>query len=91
MGGASVASGDNDADAANAMTRLATLTNKALFFGALTEEDWALCDPNRTDADVVSRPARWYRSRLARHFQSVGGGLFLRKPVDAVIWTLDRL
>lgn len=80
-----------DEDAARALDKLSELTNKALFFGALTQEDWALCDQVRTDSDVCMRPARWYRSRLHANFQAVGGGLFLKKPTDAVIWTLDRL
>lgn len=80
-----------DADeAAAAIATLARLTRKALFFGVLTEEDLAICDASRTDTDVHLRPAAWYRRRLSRRFQAVGGGLWLRKPVDAPIWTLDR-
>lgn len=78
-------------EAAAAIGTLGGITRKALYFGALAEEDLALCDPARTDTDVYLRPASWYRRRLARHFEPVGGGLWLRKPVDAVIWTLDRV
>lgn len=81
---------DTDAAAA-AIATLGNVARKALYFGALAEEDVALCDPGRTDLDVYLRPASWYRRRLARHFQPVGGGLWLKKPVDAVIWTLDRV
>ena len=80
----------DDSDAAAAIGTLGRIARKALYFGALAEEDLALCDPARTDTDVYLRPASWYRRRLARHFEPVGGGLWLRKPVDAVIWTLDR-
>ena len=81
----------DDADAAAAIATLAKLARKALYFGALTAEDLALCDPARTDTDVHLRPVSWYRRRLARHFEPVGGGLWLKKPVDAVLWTLDRV
>ncbi len=77
-------------DAAAAIATLARLTRKALFFGVLTEEDLAICDPSRTDTDVHLRPAAWYRRRLGQRFQPVGGGLWLRKPVTAPIWTLER-
>ena len=80
----------DDPQAAAAIGTLGRIALKALYFGALAEEDLALCDPARTDTDVYLRPASWYRRRLARRFEPVGGGLWLRKPVDAVIWTLDR-
>ena len=79
-----------DADAAEAVTTLARLTRRALFFGALTVEDRDLCDPVRTDTDVLLRSNRWYRRRLGRQFEPVGGGLWLKKPVQAFIWSLDR-
>ncbi len=80
---------DDDA-AAGAIATLARATRKALFFAALTVEDLALCDRARTDTDVHLRPNEWYRHRLGRHFEAVGGGLWLKKPADAVIWSLDR-
>ena len=80
----------DDSEAAAAIVTLGRVARKALYFGALAEEDLALCNPARTDTDVYLRPASWYRRRLGRRFESVGGGLWLKKPVDAVIWTLDR-
>ena len=77
-------------DAAAAIGTLGRITHKALFFGALTTEDLALCDEARTDTDVYLRRAAWYRRRLGREFEPVGGGLWLKKPTHAVIWTLDR-
>lgn len=81
----------DESDAAAAIGTLGRIAREALYFGVLAEEDLALCDSARTDTDVYLRPASWYRRRLARHFEPVGGGLWLRKPVDAVIWTLDRV
>ena len=80
----------NDDPAAESIKTLGTLTRRALYFGALTLEDRELCDPVRTDTDVYLRSNRWYRRRLGRHFEPVGGGLWLKKPVEAFIWTLDR-
>ena len=79
-----------DDPAAAAIKTLGKLTRRALYFGALTLEDRELCDPVRTDTDVHLRSNHWYRRRLGRHFEPVGGGLWLRKPVEAFIWTLDR-
>ena len=81
----------DESDAAAAIRTFGRIARNALYFGVLAEEDLALCDPARTDTDVYLRPASWYRRRLARHFEPVGGGLWLKKPVDAVIWTLDRV
>ena len=78
-------------EASAAINTFGRIAREALYFGVLAEEDLALCDPARTDTDVYLRPASWYRRRLARHFEPVGGGLWLKKPVDAVIWTLDRV
>lgn len=79
----------DDADCAAALSNLATLSRCALFIGALTAEDWQRCDKRRTDRHVHLRPASWYRRRLARNFQSIGGGLFLKKPIDITLWELD--
>jgi len=80
-----------DMEAAKALKNITRLTKKALFFGALTKEDWKLCDKDRTDPEVYLRGSNWYRKRLGPHFLPVGGGLFLKKPTEAVIWTLDHL
>ena len=66
----------DDADAAASIETLADAAGAALFFGALTIEDIALCDPERTDADVHLRPSAWYRRRLMEHFEPVGGGVW---------------
>ena len=79
-----------DDPAAKAIKTLGKLTRRALYFGALTLEDRDLCDPVRTDTDVYLRSNRWYRRRLGRQFEPVGGGLWLKKPIEAFIWTLDR-
>lgn len=80
----------DDADAETALERLASYTVGALYLGVLTTEDLALCDAARTDADQITRTADWYKDRLADSFLNLGGGLFLRKPLDVTVWHLER-
>ncbi len=80
----------NDADCALALKNLAQHTEHALYLGVLTREDLALCDPERTDQAQSARPVAWYRRRLKRDFLPVGGGLYLRKPIDVTVWHLER-
>lgn len=80
-----------DGEAERAMANLARVTRGALYFSALTREDWEEhCDQSRTDRDVNLRPASWYRRRLARHFVPLGGGLHLKRGVEVQLWELER-
>jgi 2-polyprenyl-3-methyl-5-hydroxy-6-metoxy-1,4-benzoquinol methylase len=81
----------DDVACARAIANLARLCRGALYVGILTTDDAQLYDPDRTDPDQHLRPAAWYRRRLQRHFVSVGGGLYLRRPLDVTVWTLERL
>ncbi|TNF90022.1 MAG: class I SAM-dependent methyltransferase [Gammaproteobacteria bacterium] len=80
----------NDADCALALKNLARHSRLALYLGVLTREDLTLCDPDRTDQAQSARPVAWYQRRLSHDFLPVGGGLFLRKPVDVTVWHLER-
>lgn len=73
-----------------AINNLANLTRQALYISVLTVEDLPVCDQEHTDMQQNLRPAAWYREALAEHFVSVGGGLFLRKPLQTAIWQLER-
>ncbi len=80
----------DDADAGRAIDNLARLCRGALYLGVLSREDWDRnCDRERTDEQVVLRPARWYRRRLARHFRNAGGGLFIAPDAPVVLWALE--
>ena len=80
----------DDADAGRAIDNLAGLCRGALYLGVLSREDWDRnCDRERTDEQVVLRPARWYRRRLARHFSNAGGGLFIAPDAPVVLWALE--
>ena len=80
----------DDANAAEAIANLARLCRGALYFGALTHEDWLHhCDRERTDGQVHLRPTSWYRHHLARSFTGLGGGLHLTRPHPVTLWSLE--
>lgn len=80
----------DDEQCGHAIVNLARLCRGALCLGILTADDRALFDPARTDPGQQLRPAAWYRRRLNRHFVNVGGGLYLKRPLEVVVWSLDR-
>jgi SAM-dependent methyltransferase len=80
----------DDRAAARAMANLGRLSRVALYFSALTIEDWRRnCDRSRTDRAVRMRPAAWYRARLRRNFYFLGLGVWIRKTVPTVRWALE--
>lgn len=80
-----------DGQAAAAIRNLARLSAGALYFSALTREDWEQnADRERTDSAVYKRPVRWYRERLRRDFLNLGGGLFLKRNTPIVLWELEK-
>jgi predicted TPR repeat methyltransferase len=80
-----------DAEAARAIANFAHLSRAALYFSALTREDWRdNCDRSRTDRAVHVRSGAWYRRRLGKAFRYVGFGVWLRKDVSAILWDLER-
>jgi ubiquinone/menaquinone biosynthesis C-methylase UbiE len=81
----------NAADCSKAINNLAKLTHTALYLSVLTEEDLAICDQQRTDMRQTVRTHAWYRKRLDKHFVGVGGGLFLRNPLEVPMWRLERI
>jgi SAM-dependent methyltransferase len=80
----------DDGHAARALRNFARLTRGALYFSALTSGDLAHnADRKRTDADVHLRSARWYRTRLARHFRGAGLGFWVRRGAPLTLWELE--
>jgi 2-polyprenyl-3-methyl-5-hydroxy-6-metoxy-1,4-benzoquinol methylase len=81
----------DDRSASRAIANLARMTGYALYISALTLEDWRRnCDRSRTDGDVHLRPTEWYRRRLARRFNHLGMGVWLRKGVTATLWDMEQ-
>lgn len=81
----------DDDDAEQAIANLAAHTGQALYLEALTEADWAgAVDQSVTDGDVHLRTGDWYKERLAPHFVSCGGGVFVARDADIVLYDLER-
>jgi SAM-dependent methyltransferase len=79
------------ADARRAIARLARVCRGALYFGALTLEDWRHnCDRSRTDRISGLRTGQWYRRELRRYFEPLGLGLWTRRGAPLTLWELDR-
>ncbi len=79
-----------DRAAATALQNLARWTGGTLFLEALTRRDWRHnCDRSRTDGDVHLREGRWYRRRLARHFLTCGGGVFVGRDTGVTLFELE--
>jgi SAM-dependent methyltransferase len=77
-------------EAAAAVDNLGRLCRGVLYLEALTTEDWEQnCDRDHTDGGVHLRRASWYRKRLSAHFAPLGGGLFLHRDADAVLFALE--
>ena len=80
-----------DREGVRALVNFKRLTRAALYFSALTREDWRRnCDRTLTDRAVHLRPGDWYRQRLKRNFRYLGFGVWLRKDVTAILWDLER-
>jgi 2-polyprenyl-3-methyl-5-hydroxy-6-metoxy-1,4-benzoquinol methylase len=81
----------NTADARASIANLGRLCRGALYFSALTREDWDQnCDQSRTDKVPGIRSAGWYRRELRHHFYPVGCGIWLRHDSPLVLWELDK-
>lgn len=80
-----------DAERADkALCNFAQLTNKILYFSVLTKEDWRdHVDQHLTDDNVFLRPASWYRKRLGKQFKNLGGGVYLERGNEAVVYALE--
>jgi 2-polyprenyl-3-methyl-5-hydroxy-6-metoxy-1,4-benzoquinol methylase len=77
-------------EARRAIANLARVCRGALYFGALTTEDWRQnCDQSRTDRIPGLRPGAWYRRELKRAFRPVGCGVWLKRDVNLTLWDLD--
>ena len=81
----------DDVEAEQALQNLARHCRGALYFGALTREDWEEnCDQSRTDGNGYLREGAWYRDRLAPAFVCAGGGVFVARRAGVVMFELDR-
>ncbi len=81
----------DDRAARRGMRNLARVCRGALYFGALTREDWKdNCLRACTDRTPWVRPAEWYRRELLQAFVPVGLGMWVRQGTPVALWELDR-
>jgi len=81
----------DDRAARRALANLGRLSRGALYFRAMTAGDWrSVADRSRSDGEVHHRPVEWYRSRLARRFRPLGGGMLVRRGCEPLLWELER-
>ncbi len=73
-----------------ALGNLGRLSRGALYLSVLTEDDMDICDRAHTDLNQTLRSRAWYIERLEPHFANVGGGLFLKRPLQVAVWHLER-
>jgi len=82
----------SQADAAAGIDNLTTLCRGAMYFNAMTKQDWEEnCDQERSHGDVYLRTGDWYRRRLRPHFIQVGGGLFISRESPVVMFELEKM
>ena len=81
-----------DADAMAALKNLRAQSPELLFFSAMTEADMLQnCEPQLTDSEVFLRTADWYREPLRQTHRNLGGGLWLNRASDIVVFELEYL
>jgi 2-polyprenyl-3-methyl-5-hydroxy-6-metoxy-1,4-benzoquinol methylase len=80
----------DDRTAARAIVNLGRLTRGVLYLSALTARDWRdNCDRTRTDRNVFLRDAKWYSTRLRRHFRPSGAGFWVRRGAPLTTWEME--
>jgi len=81
----------SDKDASRAIANIARLSLQAVYIEAQTKEDWqgGRVDPKVSDDAMGKKPAAWYRREFSKHFLAVGGGIFLKKDTDAIVYDLE--
>ncbi|WP_025770488.1 class I SAM-dependent methyltransferase [Thioalkalivibrio sp. HK1] len=81
----------DDGEAKESLENMAALCRGALFFDALTLDDWqSVCDRSLTDDHCHIREGRWYRKRLAPAFIAIGGGMFISRRANISTYELMR-
>lgn len=80
----------DDDGCARAIENLAAMSRGFLYLEAITARDLdEVCDRQKTDLRVHARTGRWYRSRLGKHYDEVGAGLFYVKDGEVAFYELE--
>ncbi len=75
--------------AERAIDHLGSMCRGLLYLEAVTTEDLAVLDPAATDMAFHARSARWYRTRLTRHFVQIGAGLWASARSGVALYALE--
>ena len=75
------------------LANITRLCRGAAYLQVIAKEDWDEdnCDLDRTDNTMNRIDAAWYRKAISRHFTNCGGGVFLPKDTDVVLWKLEAV
>jgi predicted TPR repeat methyltransferase len=78
-------------DLKRALHNLGLLSQGALCVEAVTREDYArdIVDEDMTDPRIFRHRAEVYRGGLSRHFQEVGGGVWLSRQAEVPLFSLE--
>ena len=80
-----------DRDATRALAALGAACRGVLLLEVPTTGDLdTVIDVDGTDMDVHWRAGSWYRSRLDRDFQEIGGGLWVSRRCKVPFFELER-
>ena len=82
----------DDRAAIRAINNLNHLCTGALYFAVLTQSDWLHhCDQERSDDQAHLRSGDWYRKLLSEFFWNAGGGLFISKKSEVILFDLEQI
>jgi len=74
------------------LQNLARLCRGALYLEIVTKEDWSRnCNQAVTDSSIFMRTASWYATQIRPYFTACGGGVFLPRTTDVVMYELEKL
>ncbi|WP_394820646.1 methyltransferase domain-containing protein [Pendulispora albinea] len=81
----------DDDGATRAIENIAAMSRGFLYLEAVTKRDLEeVCDRDFTDTTQRARSARWYRTRLDRHFTPLGCGLYYSKKGPLTFYELEK-
>lgn len=74
------------------LRNMASLCEGAMYLEIVTKEDWEQnCDQVSTDGSIHLRAVDWYRREISRYFNNCGGGLFIPKDSDVILYELEKV
>lgn len=78
-------------DLKRALRNLGALAQGALYVEAVTREDFErdIVDEDLTDPAIFRHSANAYRTGLSRHFQEIGGGVWLSRQAGLPLFSLE--